>query len=225
MIESGEGVTHSIPIYEGYSLPHSIFRSDFGGRDITEYLIKLLAKKKHKFYTTADRQIVKNMKEKICYISPNDNHHNENNEKYVYQLPDGNNIELDYERYQAPEIMFQPKLMENKEKQSILGLDELINKSIMTTDIDLRRTMWGNLVLCGGNTMFKGLKNRLNNELLKIIPKSVNNEYIKINASNDRKYSVWIGAAILSNTLRNNWMTKAQFEEFGISRINVFVSY
>ena len=62
----------------------------------------------------------------------------------------------------------------------------------------------------------------LNNELLKIIPKTVK---IKINAMNDRKYSVWIGAAILSNTLRNNWMTKAQFEEFGVSRINDFVSY
>mmetsp|Transcript_27809 Transcript_27809/g.24605 ORF Transcript_27809/g.24605 Transcript_27809/m.24605 type:complete len:374 (+) Transcript_27809:54-1175(+) len=222
--ESGEGVTHCIPIYEGYSLPQAIVRSDIGGRDVTDYLIKLLAEKGHKFYTTAERQIAKNMKEMICYVSRNyvkseiAKIENDNENHYLYELPDGNNIELNCERL-APEIMFQPQLM-GREQQ--FGLTQLINESVMKSEMDLRRTMWRNIVLSGGNTMFEGLRIRLNNELSRITPKSVD---VKVDAMSNRKYCVWIGSAVLANLCRNNWMQKQQFEEFGAARITVLTSY
>lgn len=225
VLESGQGVTHCIPIYEGYSLPQAIVRSDFGGRDVTDYLIKLLAEKGHKFYTTAERQIVKNMKETICYVSRNyvkneiTKIENDNDNQYLYELPDGNNIELNSERFKAAEIMFQPKLM-GREQQ--FGLKQLINESVMKSEMDLRRTMWRNIVLSGGNTMFEGLQIRLKNELTKISPKSVD---VKVDAMKNRKYCVWIGSAVLANLCRENWMTRNQFEEFGAARINALTSY
>ena len=214
-------MTHCVPIYEGHSLPQAIVRSDIGGRDITDYLIKLLAEKGPNFYTTAERQIFNNIKEKVCYISPISRNYAENddNDQYSYELPDGNYIELKSQRWLAPEIMFQPKLIDREQQ---FGLTELIYESIMKTEIDLRRTMWRNVVLCGGNTMFEGLQTRLINQLSKISPKSVD---VKVVAMAHRKYCVWMGSAVLANLPRKHWLTQKQWEEIGASRISVVTNY
>jgi len=99
------------------------------------------------------------------------------------------------------------------------GLHELTYQSIMKCDVDVRKDLYGNIVMSGGTTMFKDIDKRLNKEVVALAPSSIK---IKVVAPPERKYSVWIGGSILSSlsTFQTMWITKSEYDESGPSIVH-----
>lgn len=216
VLDAGDGVTHSVPIYEGFAMPHSIMRSDIAGRDITRYLQLLLRKEGHDFHTTAEFEIVRTIKERACYLATSP-HKEEttDTEKAQYTLPDGSTLEIGPARYRAPELLFRPDLIGEEYE----GIHEVLTFAIQKSDMDLRRTLYGNIVLSGGSTLFRGFGDRLLTEVKKLAPKDIK---IRISAPQERLYSTWIGGSILASldTFKKMWISKKEYENDGVKAVH-----
>nr|XP_048681027.1 actin-like isoform X3 [Caretta caretta] len=156
VMDSGDGVTHTVPVYEGYCLPHAVSRLDIAGRDITEYFMRLLLESGHSFVSTG---------------------------------------------IEAP------------------GVHKMIFNSVMKCDIDVRRNLYGNVLLSGGSTLFPGLDERILREMQRQVPIGM---AVRIIAPPERKYCVWIGASILTclSSFKQMWVTVSDYKEFGAAVVH-----
>ena len=227
VLDSGDGVTHCIPVSDGAILKHSIERMDIAGRHITEYLVRLLQKKGYAFNSSADFDFVRELKEKYCFIS-NDIESDRKLERQTtfynsyHLLPDETRIRISDEKFEAPEILFNPSLI-GKEYD---GIPYMMMKSINKCPIDCRVGLYSGIVLSGANTLFPGFASRVENEIKKLYKqtalKLAKEKKIKINInvidSPKRKYSVFIGASIIANHYNNEenedyWITRDEWLE------------
>jgi actin-related protein len=216
VLDSGEGVSNTVPIYEGYAIPHAIQRINLAGGDITEYLIELLKEKGHNFTTPAEVEIVRDIKERLCYVvhqnfdsELKESAENSSVEK-TYDLPDQRSITIGNERFRCPEILFQPK----HAGKEIEGIHKYAYDSIMKCDVDIRKDLFSNIILAGGSTLFEGIGERMWYEIHQL---ASSNNKIKVLAPPERKYSVWLGGSILAAlaTFQTMWINKSEYDDSG----------
>ena len=218
VLDAGDGVSHAVPVYEGFAIPSSIRRIDVAGRDVTEYLQTLLRKGGSVFHTSAEKEVVRQIKEKTSYVAIdpkreekdwlNAGGRNSDSKQVTYDLPDGSKLKIGPERFRAPEILFEPELVGLEWP----GLHQIVVDSITRTDMDLRKALFGNIVLSGGSTMIKGFGDRLLHEVQRLAVKDMR---IKIFAPPERLYTTWIGGSILAglSTFRKMYVTADDWHE------------
>jgi len=231
VVDSGDGVTHIVPVYEGFAMPQQIKRLDVAGRHLTEYMIKLLQLRGYTFNRTADFETVREIKEKVCYVG----YDLELEKKLAletttvmqsYTLPDGRVIKVGAERFEAPEALFEPNRVDVESK----GLAELVFHVINTCDINVRSELYKHIVLSGGSTMFPGLPSRLEKELrqhyLKEVAKGdkaqLDKLKLRIEDPPRRKHMVFLGGSVLADIMKDKeafWMMRDEYYEKGVDKV------
>ena len=223
ILESGEGVTQSCVVYEGYSIPCTYERYNYGGGDVTEYLKNLLKKRGYHFYNSTEFRLVNDIKENSCFCYGNnikneiiDAKKSANKNLINYYLPDGSSISIGDERILAPEILFNPEYI----GKEYLSFPEMIISSVNKVDIQLKQKSYENILLSGGNTCFNGLYEQLHTELKN---KLIKNMKINLNKTDKPEFSCWIGGNITSTLeiFKKMWVTRNEWNEKGSKVIHV----
>eukprot|EP00471_Norrisiella_sphaerica_P000533 CAMPEP_0184480936 /NCGR_PEP_ID=MMETSP0113_2-20130426/2469_1 /TAXON_ID=91329 /ORGANISM="Norrisiella sphaerica, Strain BC52" /LENGTH=395 /DNA_ID=CAMNT_0026859753 /DNA_START=46 /DNA_END=1233 /DNA_ORIENTATION=+ len=234
VLDAGDGVSHCIPVWEGVMLTDQIKRLDVAGRNVTERLVKLLQARGFNFHRSADMDTVRQLKEKFCYIGYDLKIENKLAMDTTcltkkYRLPDKRVITMGAERFQAPEVLFQPHLGDEKYAEQ-KGIHEMVYNMIMGCSSDLRRDFFKRIVLSGGSTMYPGLPTRLEKEVSNLVlernfkgDKGLLKKFkIKVEDPPRRKYMVFLGGAVLADLMKDNkefWISKEEWAEKGGERV------
>jgi len=212
VIDSGDGVTHVIPVADGYVIGSCIKHIPMAGSDITKFMLQELMNRNEPIPPHMKMEVVRTIKENYCYVCPNiekeKNKYITKPEKYyqVYESIDPLtqkkfSVKVGYEAFLAPELFFQPKLFN---RAYTTPLSELVDEAILNSPIDVRRKLYGNIVLSGGSTMFKNLPRRLQRDISRRVnarlPDAATKVGVNVVSHAYQRFAVWFGGSMLAST-------------------------
>ncbi|KAK8520553.1 hypothetical protein V6N13_031001 [Hibiscus sabdariffa] len=183
----------------------------------------------YKLYS--QRVIASDIKESVCRApdTPYDESSYSNIPMTPYELPDGQTIEIGADRFKIPDILFNPSLaqtipgMDNfaEISSSARGLPQMVIESINRCDVDIRKELFGSILLAGGTASMQQLKERLEKDLLEESPQAARVKVLASGNATERRFSVWIGGSILASlgSFQQMWFSKSEYEEHGASYI------
>lgn len=221
VLESGEGVTQSCVVYDGYAIPNSYERYNYGGGDVTKFFHTLLKNLGKYLDSSSEYQIAQQKKEEYCYVKPVDERYNyeESTEqsKVACEFNDGTKVLLGKERILPFEILFNPEMM----GMEYPSLPKIIWNSINKTDIELQPKLIRSIILAGGNHLAKGIEKKILHELKKLFKLDYSDINIKLPERPD--LSCWKGGSIISSMdiIKKMWITKEEWDEKGTEIIHI----
>lgn len=218
VLESGEGVTNIIPVNEGIVSTQLATRFPIAGKDITDYLLRLVLEKGYSFDPHQEKKIARHIKHSMCYTAFDfdDELVGCKQEPETFEqsldLNSGETIKLSSEAFRACELMFEPSLIGAEG----LGVHHLLLECINSFDSSLKKLLFRNVVLGGGNMVFPGMAERMEKELKSLTVGQ--NVEIKVHP-NENQFSAWQGGSILSclPEFEKNWITQDDYIDAGPS--------
>lgn len=222
VIDSGDGVTHVIPVAEGYVIGSSIKHIPLAGRDITAFIQQLhLEREGNAIPPKLRKRVAKKVKERFAYVCPDlvkeYTKYDRDPGKYIKQHTftepvsgKDHTIDVGYERFLAPEMFFNPEIFSS---EFLTPLPKVVDDTIQTCPIDCRRGLYSNIVLSGGSTMFKDFGRRLNRDIKRTVDRRLDISAklsggnikptpvaVKVISHHMQRYAVWFGGSMLSST-------------------------
>jgi len=222
VLESGDGTSHVVPIFDDYVVPHAVQRLDMGGRDLTAHLARLLREERgYRLAPATERRAASEVKERLCYVAESFQAELEASaedpaQERSYELPDGSAvIAAGSERFRCPEALFQPGLLGRESR----GVHEMAFQAITACDVDVQRALSSNVVLSGGSALFQGMRERMLRELAALLPPTAP---LRVSLPPEPRHAAFVGGSILASLgdFRRTWISKQDYEEFGTSVIN-----
>jgi actin-related protein len=213
VVECGEGLTSAVPVFEGYAIPHAIFKMDVAGQDITSQVQQLMMNHKDGSMYAKDARVMQQLKEKVCtvdydYAGSKDAYDSIDEELKSFELPDGKIIKVGKEiRCGAPEMLFGGHGSPDPSQ----SVQKICMEAYNTCDIDFQKDLIRSLVVAGGTSMLPGLAPRLRKELSSLLP----GKEIDICVDSQRRYAAWIGGSMFASlsTFDQVAISKQEYEE------------
>eukprot|EP00658_Telonema_sp_P-2_P001996 TRINITY_DN1074_c0_g1_i7.p1 TRINITY_DN1074_c0_g1~~TRINITY_DN1074_c0_g1_i7.p1 ORF type:complete len:348 (-),score=80.19 TRINITY_DN1074_c0_g1_i7:413-1420(-) len=215
--DCGQSMSHTVPIFEGYAMPHAVQRVNLAGHALTDYLIRILVESNIDLTEAALFPIADQIKEQLCQVSMDFDNEVDvfGGKEKQFQMPDGTSVTVQNQIIRCPELLFRP-VMDSLECK---GLHELVHKTAMECDNDVRKDLFGNIVMAGGTSMFPFMRDRLQEDVQKKVAESVK---VKVCSPPERRVSAWIGGSILSSLtqFKNMWISRSDYTEHGANIVN-----
>lgn len=242
VIDSGDGVTHVIPVAEGYVIGSCIKHIPLAGRSITQFIQQLMRDRREPIPSEDSLEVAKKVKEMYSYVCPDIAKefakYDKQPDKYFKSFsgvkkPTGQpwTCDVGYERFLGPEMFFNPEIFSS---DFITPLPDVVDESIVKCPIDVRRGLYKNIVLSGGTTMFKDFGRRLQRDIKRNVDNRMQLNIDRLRALTGnvapppaidvnvvshpmQRYAVWFGGSMLASTpeFYRVCHTKAQYDEEG----------
>lgn len=213
VVDTGHGVSYTVPVFHGYNLPNGIQRLNLAGQHLTTFLAEKILRSSFPV-KKEDMDTMENIKHQYCYVASDFQKEQGRPDDKCWRclkLPDGQMITVGKELFQCPELLFNPP---ETSGPSSLGLPRMVEQSLYTVPQELRKDMEQNVLLCGGSSLFPGFEGRFKAELLHCLGPDAQ---VDVAAQPNRNLSVWIGGSILGSlcAFQTRWILREQYEEHG----------
>jgi actin-related protein 3 len=236
VIDSGDGVTHIIPVVEGYVIGSCIRHIPLAGRDVTNFVLQQLRDRGEALNPDDALVVAKKIKEMYCYICPDlvKEYQKYDTDPSKFRQFKGKNpktgveytVDVGYERFLGPEIFFSPEIFSSDFTKP---LPDVVDDTVQACPIDTRRPLYNYITLSGGSTMFTHFTKRLERDIGRKVKERYDFQVKKYPGMTLRavdvhvithpfqRFAVWFGGSMLASQpeFLGYFHTKAQYAEQG----------